>query len=145
MRFVGLFGGHAGAAAGSQSCSGRRPGVHAVAWLWSEADVRVHAAHLSCCGGERGSSWAEASLSTTRMVPLQSGHLGRVTAGLGSSAVSSGLVRSAELPSRLKLGVATCKYHGSRCIGSTKEIELHPAKTSSNTNNMSAMHPVGRS
>ena len=68
----------------------------------SRLDVGAHAAHLTCCGGERGSSWAEESRSTTRMVPLQSGHLGRVTDGLGSSAVTSGLVRSAELPSRLK-------------------------------------------
>ena len=38
---------------------------------------------VSCCGGERGSSWTEENRSTTRMVPLQSGHLGRVTDGVG--------------------------------------------------------------
>ena len=70
--------------------------------LGSRLELRGHAAHLSCSGGERGSSWTEESRSTTRMVPLHSGHLGRVTDGLGSSAVSSALVRSAELPSSLK-------------------------------------------
>lgn len=70
--------------------------------LGSRLELGVHAAAVSCYGGERGSSWTEENRSTTRMVPPQSGHLGRITDGLGSSAVSSALVRSAVLPSSLK-------------------------------------------
>jgi hypothetical protein len=68
----------------------------------SRLELRVHAAARCCLGGDRGSSGVEENRSTTRMVPLQSGHLGRVTDGLGSPVSSSALVRSAELPSRLK-------------------------------------------
>ena len=48
-----------------------------------------------------------------RMVPLQSGHFGRFTDGLGSSAVSLALVRSVEVPSRLKQSgssFARCRF-----------------------------------
>ena len=51
----------------------------------SRLELNDHAASF-CCGGrgDRGSSCTEESRSTMRMVPLQSGHLGRVTHGLGS-------------------------------------------------------------
>ena len=68
----------------------------------SRLEWRVHAATLFCCGGERGRSWTEENRSTTRMVPLQSGHLGRVADGLSSWVVASALVRSAVLLSSLK-------------------------------------------
>ena len=63
--------------------------------LGSRLKLRGHAARLSLSGGERGSSWTEESRLTTRMVPLQSGNLGGVTDGLGSSPASSALSRSA--------------------------------------------------
>ena len=87
--------------------------------LGSRLKLRGHAAHLSCGGGERGSSWTEESRSTTRMVPLHSGHLGSVTVGLAPSAMSSALVRS---DCTAKQSEAERQQLGSLAVGEEAEV-----------------------